>query len=81
MALIQCQATVVGFLAALFAIAVNWLPNADFNLEHALLLCASSLLTASIASFILGLVMIFVVIISHKSNINPDNIATPSMFF
>ena len=24
MALIQCQATVVGFLAALFAIAVNW---------------------------------------------------------
>jgi solute carrier family 41 len=77
MALIQCQSTVVGFLAALFAIAVNWLPEAEFHLDHALILCAASLLTACLASLLLGIVMIVVVIASHKCNINPDNVATP----
>lgn len=76
-ALLQCQATVVGFIAALFAILMDWLPEGQFNISHAILLCGSSLLTASIASFILGLIMIAVVIGSHKCNINPDNIATP----
>ncbi|XP_054164146.1 solute carrier family 41 member 1-like [Oppia nitens] len=76
-ALIQCQATIVAFLAAIFAITMDWLPEGDFNFSHALLLCASSLLTASIASFILGLLMIVVVIVSHKCRINPDNVATP----
>ncbi|RWS06276.1 solute carrier family 41 member 1-like protein [Dinothrombium tinctorium] len=76
-ALTQCQAIVVGFLAALFAVVIDWLPEGEFNFNHALLLCASSLLTASIASFILGLLMILVVIWSHKCHINPDNIATP----
>lgn len=76
-ALIQCQAAVVGFLAALFAIIMDWLPEGDFDLRHALLLCASSLLTASVASFVLGLVMILVVLASHKCHINPDNVATP----
>jgi len=52
--LYQCQAAVVGFLSALFAILMDWLPEGDFNYHHALLLCASSLLTASIASFLLG---------------------------
>lgn len=77
LALIQCQAAVVGFLAAIFAIGMDWLPEGDFNLNHALLLCASSLLTASVASFVLGLAMIVVVIVSHKCHINPDNVATP----
>ena len=76
-ALIQCQAAVVGFLAALFAILMDWLPEGQFDLKHGLLLCASSLLTASIASFILGTLMILVVLLSSKCNINPDNVATP----
>jgi solute carrier family 41 len=76
-ALIQCQAAVVGFLAAVFAITMDWLPEGNFNLSHALLLIASSLLTASIASFVLGMVMIMVVIVSHKCHVNPDNVATP----
>lgn len=50
----QCQATVVGFLAAVFAILMDWLPEGEFNFDHAILLCASSLLTASLASFVLG---------------------------
>ncbi|CAG2159283.1 unnamed protein product [Oppiella nova] len=76
-ALIQCQATIVAFLAAIFAITMDWLPEGEFNFSHAILLCASSLLTASIASFLLSLLMIVVVIVSHKCHINPDNVATP----
>lgn len=75
--LIQCQAVLVGFLAAMAAIAMGWIPDGQFDIHHTLLLCASSVLTASFASFILGLIMIGVVVISKNLNINPDNIATP----
>ncbi|GFQ67575.1 solute carrier family 41 member 1, partial [Trichonephila clavata] len=77
MALIQCQAIVVGFLASVFAMIMDWIPEGQFNLEHALLLCAASIVTASLASFILGCVMVGVVICSRKCHINPDNVATP----
>ncbi|CAL1287765.1 unnamed protein product [Larinioides sclopetarius] len=77
MALIQCQAIVVGFLASLFAMIMDWIPEGEFNVEHALLLCAASIVTASLASFILGCVMVGVVICSRKCHINPDNVATP----
>ncbi|XP_035226666.1 solute carrier family 41 member 1-like, partial [Stegodyphus dumicola] len=77
MALIQCQAIVVGFLASVFAMIMGWIPEGRFNMGHALLLCASSLVTASLASFILGCIMVGVVIFSRKCQINPDNVATP----
>ncbi|XP_013772567.1 solute carrier family 41 member 1-like [Limulus polyphemus] len=77
MALLQCQASVVGFLASLFAMIMGWIPEGKFDIHHGLLLCASSLLTASIASLALGLLMVAVVILSVKCHINPDNIATP----
>ena len=35
------------------------------------------MVTASIASFILGLVMVLVILVSRHFNINPDNVATP----
>ncbi|GIY44774.1 solute carrier family 41 member 1 [Caerostris darwini] len=76
MALIQCQATVMGFLAAAFATTMS-IANSGFDLSNALLLCASSLFTAVIASLILGSITLIVVILSHKFNINPDNVATP----
>ncbi|KAG6445111.1 solute carrier family 41 member 1 [Manduca sexta] len=75
--LIQCQAVLVGFLAAMAAVAMGWIPEGNFDIHHALLLCASSVLTASSASFVLGLIMIGVIVVSKKININPDNIATP----
>ncbi|GFQ88453.1 solute carrier family 41 member 1, partial [Trichonephila clavata] len=65
MALIQCQAIVVGFLASVFAMIMDWIPEGQFNLEHALLLCAARC------------VMVGVVICSRKCHINPDNVATP----
>lgn len=77
LALIQCQAMVVGLLASLAAVILGWIPEAHFDINHGLLLCASSLVTASVASFILGLVMVAVILLSRRMNINPDNVATP----
>jgi len=81
LALIQCQAVVVGLLASLFAVIVDWLQSPTdeeaFDPGHALLLCASSLVTASLASFVLGLVMVAVILASRRCRVNPDNVATP----
>ncbi|NWZ85945.1 S41A1 protein, partial [Poecile atricapillus] len=77
MALIQVQATVVGFLASIAAVVFGWIPDGHFSLAHAVLLCASSVATAFIASLVLGMIMIGVIIGSRKMGINPDNVATP----
>jgi solute carrier family 41 len=53
--LTQLQAIVVGFLAALVSLAMGWVPEGHFNIRHALVLCSSSVSTASIASLALGL--------------------------
>ena len=76
-ALIQVQAIVVTFLASGFAMILAWIPRGEIDWGHASLLCASSLTTASLASFILSGIMIIVVLVSRKYNVNPDNIATP----
>jgi len=77
LALIQCQAIVVGFLASLTGMLLGWGPAGKLNLDHGLLLCASSVVTASLASFVLGLVMVGVILGSRACKINPDNVATP----
>ncbi|CAN7988846.1 unnamed protein product, partial [Ixodes hexagonus] len=77
MALIQCQATVVAFLASLFAVLMGYATESRFDTGNAVLLCASSLVTASVASLLLGSLMVGVVIFSRKCHLNPDNIATP----
>lgn len=77
MALVQCQATVVAFLASIFAIVVDIVQVHHFDFNHAVLLCASSLMTAAVASLVLGFITIGVVILSRKLHINPDNVATP----
>lgn len=77
LALVQVQATVVGALAAFAAVIMGWVLDGEFNIHHATLLCASSLVTATLASLILGSVMVAVVLCSRKCNINPDNVATP----
>jgi solute carrier family 41 len=70
---------VVGFLSSIVAILIGVvLPGEkSFNFQNALLLCASSLLTAAVASLILGFLMIMVIFFSRKININPDNVSTP----
>ncbi|KAF5906146.1 solute carrier family 41 member 1, partial [Clarias magur] len=78
LALIQVQATVVGFLAFVAAVIFGWILEGQWcHIDHAVLLCASSVATAFIASLVLGLIMIGVIIGSRKVGINPDNVATP----
>jgi len=75
--LVQCQGIVVGFLASLCGLAMGWLPIAKAHYEQALLLCASAIVTASLASFVLALIMVIVIVGARKFRCNPDNIATP----
>lgn len=75
--LIQCQAIVVGFLGAVVCVVMGEIKSNDVELDHAYLLCASSLVTVSIASFLLGLITAGVVVVSRYCHINPDNVATP----
>ena len=77
LALIQVQAIVVGLIASTFAIFMDWLPEKRIDFSHGLLLCAASVVTASIASFALGMVMVFVILGSRRLGVNPDNVATP----
>ncbi|XP_067110209.1 solute carrier family 41 member 2 [Osmerus mordax] len=77
LALKQVQATVVGFLAAVAAVVLGWIPEGKFQMSHAVLLCSSSVATAFIASLLQGFIMVGVIVGSKKTGINPDNVATP----
>ena len=75
--LTQAQALVVGTLASLAVVIFCVIPNFDFEVHYAFILCASAILTAALASLILGGVMIVVILLSKSVGINPDNVATP----
>ncbi|XP_063116282.1 solute carrier family 41 member 3 isoform X4 [Cavia porcellus] len=71
------QATVVGLLAAVAVLLLGALSREELDLAKVALLCASSVLTAFLAAFALGMLMVCIVVGARKVGVNPDNIATP----
>lgn len=53
-ALVQVQATVAAFIVSVFSMGVGTIINDSFNFDHALLLTASSMFTATSSCFVLG---------------------------
>lgn len=53
-ALVQVQATVAAFIVSIFSLSVGFALNGTFNFDHALLLTASSMFTATTSCFVLG---------------------------
>ncbi|XP_070216167.1 solute carrier family 41 member 3 isoform X1 [Bos mutus] len=77
LALVQVQAAVVGLLAAVAALLLGLASGQGLDVVEAQVLCASSVLTASLAACALGTVMVCIVVGARKLGVNPDNIATP----
>ncbi|XP_055642777.1 solute carrier family 41 member 1 isoform X2 [Toxorhynchites rutilus septentrionalis] len=76
-ALVQVQATVAAFIVSIFAVGVGAALNGRFLFDHAMLLTASSMFTATSSCFVLDFVLVAVILLSHKLKMNPDNLATP----
>lgn len=69
-ALIQGQAIVVAFLAALIAIAVNYFKEFHFDTSSTLLICATSLCTASITGLFLAALMVVITIVARRAGVS-----------
>lgn len=79
MALIQCQASTVGFIAPIIALGLSYVSEhaKSLSTKEIILLTASSVITANVANLILGSLMCLVILATRRFNVNPDNIATP----
>ncbi|KAF9908765.1 hypothetical protein BX616_011378 [Lobosporangium transversale] len=78
LALLQLQGLTVGSVAGLFSFALGMIVHPTTNnLEEIALMISSSMLCASISSFVLGSFMCALVLICRHYRVNPDNIACP----
>ncbi|XP_075264292.1 solute carrier family 41 member 1-like [Convolutriloba macropyga] len=78
MLITQLQSTVVGLLAAVIAYVLALVQSMHFlQMHNAVVLCSSSVITSILVNITLSILMIAVVCMSRKLNLNPDNIATP----
>nr|XP_022915620.1 solute carrier family 41 member 1-like [Onthophagus taurus]XP_022915621.1 solute carrier family 41 member 1-like [Onthophagus taurus]XP_022915622.1 solute carrier family 41 member 1-like [Onthophagus taurus] len=75
--LVQVQAIVASCVVSLFAVSASAVLTGDFNFHDAMLLVASSTITATTSCFILDFVLIAVILLTRKLKMNPDNLATP----
>lgn len=77
LSIVQCQSIVVGLLAALVAVTMNFFTTGFFHGDHALVLASSAVTAASIASLTLAVMMVALVWSAHRMGLNPDNVASP----
>ncbi|KAF7989528.1 hypothetical protein HCN44_008202 [Aphidius gifuensis] len=77
LALVQVQAIVAAIIVSIFATGAHAAISGEYLWNHALLVVASSVCTATSSCFILDLVMIAVIMLAYKFKMNPDNLATP----
>jgi solute carrier family 41 len=73
--LVQGQAIIVAFLAALIAIFVNYFKEPNFEIDDCILLLMTGLTTASITGFAMASLMVCATILARKIGINPDNVS------
>ncbi|KFB42030.1 AGAP000663-PA-like protein [Anopheles sinensis] len=76
-ALVQVQAIVAAFIVSIFAIVVGAIMNQSFQFDHAMLITASSMFTATSSCFVLDFVLVGVILFTKRFRLNPDNLATP----
>ncbi|XP_041768504.1 solute carrier family 41 member 1 isoform X1 [Anopheles merus] len=76
-ALVQVQATVASFIVSMFAVSVGAIINGTIIFDHVMLLTASAMFTATSSCFVLDFVLVAVILISSRTTMNPDNLATP----
>ncbi|EDQ84978.1 uncharacterized protein MONBRDRAFT_29656 [Monosiga brevicollis MX1] len=75
--LIQCQAIVVAIAAAMLSIVMGVVVHAEFSVHDSAVILTSAIVTASLASLLLGSLMAVIVVLSRQLSIDPDNVATP----
>lgn len=73
----QLQAIVVSSLASIISVVIHVLKGNEFLLSNTFVLLSSALLTASVASLLLGVLMSAIVFLSRRFNLNPDNVSAP----
>ncbi|KAG0040960.1 hypothetical protein BGZ82_005511 [Podila clonocystis] len=78
LALLQLQSLTVGSVAGLFAFVLGMIVHPTTNdLSEIAIMITSSMLCASVSSFVLGSFMCALVLICRHYKVNPDNIACP----
>ncbi|KAI8098998.1 uncharacterized protein BX664DRAFT_288844 [Halteromyces radiatus] len=79
LALIQVQALIAGAIAGIFSFILGILehPTVPTTIYESILVITSSMIAATASSFVLGVFMCILIIISRKMKIDPDNIACP----
>ncbi|KAJ3164171.1 hypothetical protein HK101_000488 [Irineochytrium annulatum] len=78
LALLQIQSSCVGGFAAVWSLLLGGAVRGRWTgAAETAMVCGASILTASVASLLLGLLMCCTVIVCRLIKVDPDNIATP----
>lgn len=78
-AVVQIQAVIIGFISGAWSWFLGGLTHGDFNggISRAALICACGIICAAASSFILGVIMCWIVIVCRRNHVDPDNIVIP----